>query len=116
MEKVDERLQTPQMIGVAADLTRYMLDSNPDRRAHSQATARRAELLTVAVDPECALPSVAAAWRPQHKGDLPPSIPEMVAATGEAVERVLAARPGSIRLAGGDTLATWFSEPENSRS
>lgn|SRR5512133_716363 len=54
--------------------------------------------------------------RPQHKADLPPSIPEMVAATGEAVERVLAARPGSIRLAGGDTLATWFSEPENSRS
>jgi hypothetical protein len=116
MEKVDERLQTPQMIGVAADLTRYMLDSNPDRRAHSQATARRAELLTVAVDPECALPSVAAAWLPQHKADLPPSIPEMVAATGEAVERVLAARPGSISLAGGDTLATWFSEPENSRS
>jgi hypothetical protein len=62
MEKVDERLQTPQMIGVAADLTRYMLDSNPDRLAHSQATARRAELLTVAVDPECALPLVAAAW------------------------------------------------------
>jgi HD domain len=39
-----------------------MLDSNPDRLAHSQATARRAELLTVAVDPECALPLVAAAW------------------------------------------------------
>jgi hypothetical protein len=62
MDKVDERLQTPQMVGVAADLTRYMLDSNPDRLAHSQATARRAELLTVAVDPECALLLVAAAW------------------------------------------------------
>ena len=41
--QTDERLQLPQMVAVAADLTRYLLDSDPDRLAHSQAVARRGE-------------------------------------------------------------------------
>ena len=60
--RTDERLQLPQMVAVAADLTRYLLDSDPDRLAHSQAVARRAEFLTLAVQPECAPLLVAAAW------------------------------------------------------
>jgi putative nucleotidyltransferase with HDIG domain len=60
--EVDEQVQTPQMVGVAADLTRYTLYADPDRLAHSQAVARRAEYLTLAVQPECAPLLVAAAW------------------------------------------------------
>ncbi len=60
--QTDERLQLPQMVAVAADLTRYLLDSDPDRLAHSQAVARRAEFLTLAVQPEYAPLLVAAAW------------------------------------------------------
>lgn len=60
--EIDKRLQTPQMVAVAADLTRYILDSDPARLAHSQAAARRAEFLTLAVEPECAPLLVAAAW------------------------------------------------------
>ena len=46
----------------AADLTRSILYFNPDRLAHSQAAARHAELLALAVDQESAPLSVAAAW------------------------------------------------------
>jgi hypothetical protein len=61
-DNLDERLQTPKMVEVAADLTRNLLDSNPDRLAHSQAVARRAELLTLAVDPQSTPLLVAAGW------------------------------------------------------
>ena len=60
--RTDERLQLPQMVAVAADLTRYLLDSDPDRLAHSQAVARRAEVLNLAVEPKYAPLLVAAAW------------------------------------------------------
>ena len=60
--QVDEGLQTPQMVASAADLTRSVLYFNPDRLAHSQAAARRAELLALAVDRESAPLLVAAAW------------------------------------------------------
>jgi putative nucleotidyltransferase with HDIG domain len=62
ISEVDEGLQTPQMVARAADLTRYLLYSDPDRLAHSQAVARRAEVLARAVDQESALLLVAAAW------------------------------------------------------
>jgi hypothetical protein len=60
--QTDERLQLPQMVAVAADLTHDILDSDPDRLAHSKAAARRAEFLTLTVEPECAALLVAAAW------------------------------------------------------
>jgi hypothetical protein len=44
--EVDEGPQTPQTVARAADLTRYLLYSDPDRLAHSQAVARRAESLS----------------------------------------------------------------------
>ena len=60
--QIDERLQMPQMVAIAADLAQHILDSDPDRLAHSKAAARRAEFLTLAVEPECAALLVAAAW------------------------------------------------------
>jgi HD domain len=60
--QTDERLQNPQMVAIAADLTQHILDSDPDRLAHSKAAARRAEFLTLTVEPECAALLVAAAW------------------------------------------------------
>lgn len=60
--QLDERLQTPQMVDAAADLTRYILQGAPERLAHSEAVARRAEFLTLAVDREAAPQLVAAAW------------------------------------------------------
>jgi len=60
--QTDERLQLPQMVAVAADLTHDILDSDPDRLAHSKAAARRAEVLTLTVAPEYAPLLVAAAW------------------------------------------------------
>jgi putative nucleotidyltransferase with HDIG domain len=60
--QTDERLQNPQMVAIAADLTQHILDSDPDRLAHSKAVARRAEFLTLTVEPECAALLVAAAW------------------------------------------------------
>jgi hypothetical protein len=45
--QTDDRLQLPQVVAVAADLTRYLLDSDSDRLAHSQAVARRAEVLNL---------------------------------------------------------------------
>jgi putative nucleotidyltransferase with HDIG domain len=61
-DQVDQRIETPQMVEMAADIARYLLDSNPERLAHSQGVARRAELLSVAVDPHDSLLLVAAAW------------------------------------------------------
>ena len=60
--KIEERLQTPQTVAVAADLTRHILDAVPDRFAHSQGVARRAQLLTFTVEPNQARLLVAAAW------------------------------------------------------
>jgi putative nucleotidyltransferase with HDIG domain len=60
--QVDEGLQTLPMVASAADLTRHVLYSNPARLAHSQAVARRAELLALAVDQDSAPLLVAAAW------------------------------------------------------
>ena len=60
--QVENGLQTPQIVASAADLTRSILYFNPDRLAHSQAAARHAELLALAVDQESAPLLVAAAW------------------------------------------------------
>jgi hypothetical protein len=60
--QIDEPLQMPHMVAVAADLTQYILDSDPDRLAHSSAVARRAEFLALAVEPESAPHLVATAW------------------------------------------------------
>jgi HD domain len=60
--QIDGRLQMPQVVAVAADLTHEILDSDPDRLAHSQAVARRAEFLTPTVEPKYAPLLVAAAW------------------------------------------------------
>jgi len=62
ISEVDDGLQTLQMVARAVDLTRYLLYSDPDRLAHSQAVARRAEVLALTVDQESALLLVAAAW------------------------------------------------------
>ena len=62
MIQIDERLQMPQMVAIAADLTQHILDSDPDRLAHSKAAARRAEFLTPAVEPMYAPLLIAAAW------------------------------------------------------
>jgi hypothetical protein len=61
-DNLDKQLQTPKMVGVAANLTRNLLHSNPGRLAHSQSVARRAELLTLAVEPQSAPLLVAAGW------------------------------------------------------
>ena len=45
-----EELHTPQMVARAGDLTRYILYSDPARLAHSEAVARRAAFLTIAVE------------------------------------------------------------------
>jgi putative nucleotidyltransferase with HDIG domain len=58
----EEGLQTPQMVASAGDLTRYILYSDPGRLAHSEAVARRAVFLTLAVEPASASLLVAAAW------------------------------------------------------
>ena len=60
--KLEERLQTPQIVAAAADLTRHILDSLPDRLAHSRGVARRAQFLTLSVEPHQARLLVAAAW------------------------------------------------------
>jgi putative nucleotidyltransferase with HDIG domain len=62
ISEIDDGLQTPQMVARAADLTRYLLYSDPDRLAHSQAVARRAEFLAFTVDQESAPLLLAAAW------------------------------------------------------
>jgi hypothetical protein len=60
--KIEERLQKPHMVAAAADLTHDILDAVPDRLAHSQGVARRAQLLTLTVEPHQAGLLVAAAW------------------------------------------------------
>ena len=60
--KIEERLQTPQMVAAAADLTHDILDAVPDRLAHSEGVARRAQFLTLTVEPHQARLLVAAAW------------------------------------------------------
>ena len=60
--QLDERLQMAEMVALAADLTRQILDADPARLAHSRAAARCAEFLTLAVQPECAPLLVTAAW------------------------------------------------------
>lgn len=60
--KLEERLQTPQLVAAAADLTHRILNAEPDRLAHSPGVARRAQFLTVTVEPHQARLLVAAAW------------------------------------------------------
>ena len=60
--KIEQRLQTPHMVVAAADLTHYILDAVPDRLAHSQGVAERAQFLTLTVEPHQARLLVAAAW------------------------------------------------------
>ena len=60
--KSAKRRPTPQVVAAAADQTRYILDSVPDRLAHSEGVARRAQFLTLTVDPQDASLLVAAAW------------------------------------------------------
>jgi hypothetical protein len=59
---VDERLQMPQVVAAAEDLARYLLTSEPERLAHSEAVAARAQLFTAATSAEQAPFLVAAAW------------------------------------------------------
>jgi hypothetical protein len=59
----DVRLQTPQVVAAAEDLARYLLHHGvPERLAHTQAVAGRAELLAAATTAEQAPFLVAAAW------------------------------------------------------
>jgi hypothetical protein len=60
--KLEERLQTPQIVLAAADLTHHILNAEPDRLAHSRGVARRAQFLTLTVEPHQARLLVAAAW------------------------------------------------------
>jgi hypothetical protein len=60
--KIEERLQTPQLVAAAADLTHDILDPVPDRLAHSRGVAHRAHFLTLTVEPHQARLLVAAAW------------------------------------------------------
>jgi HD domain len=54
--------ETPQIVAAAADQTRSILGSVPDRLAHSEGVARRAQFLTQTVAPKDAPLLVAAAW------------------------------------------------------
>jgi HD domain len=60
--KLEERLRTPQIVAAAADLTHHILDSLPDRLAHSRGVSRRAQFFTLTVEPDQAPLLVAAAW------------------------------------------------------
>ena len=62
VESGDPRLRTPQVVDEASDLAGYLLQANPERLRHSEAVARRAEFLTLAVDDQDAPLLVAAAW------------------------------------------------------
>jgi hypothetical protein len=62
MSAVDVRLQTPQVVIAAEDLARYLLQAEPERLAHTEAVAARAQLLTAATTAEQAPLLVAAAW------------------------------------------------------
>ena len=43
-------LQQPQVVAQAEDLARYLLSTEPERLAHSEAVADRAQLLSAAVE------------------------------------------------------------------
>jgi hypothetical protein len=60
--KIEERLQTPQLVAAAADLTHDILHAVPDRLALSQGVAHRAHFLTLTVEPHQGRLLVAAAW------------------------------------------------------
>jgi predicted HD phosphohydrolase len=62
MAEVDLRLQTPQVVDVAADLAHYILQGDSERLEHSRAVAGRAKFLTLAVADDQAPLLVAAAW------------------------------------------------------
>jgi hypothetical protein len=62
--KIEERLQMPRIVAAAADLTHYILDAVPDRLSHSQGVARRAQFLTLAVEPHQARVLVAPPYEP----------------------------------------------------
>jgi predicted hydrolase (HD superfamily) len=62
MADVDLRLQTPQVVDVAADLAHYILQEDPERVEHNGAVAERSTFLTLAVDDDQAPLLVAAAW------------------------------------------------------
>jgi len=62
MAEVDLRLQTPQVVDVAADLAHYILQGDSERLEHSRAVAGRAKFLTLAVADDRAPLLVAAAW------------------------------------------------------
>jgi len=57
-----KRRRMPQIVAAAADQTRHVLDPDPDRLAHSEGVARRAQFLTLTVNPQDAPLLVAAAW------------------------------------------------------
>jgi len=58
----DVRLQTPQVVDLAEDLARYVLQEHPERIEHTEGVAERAKLLTAAVPDAEAPLLVAAAW------------------------------------------------------
>ena len=60
--QVELELQRPQIVAHAEDLARYLLAEEPERLAHTEAVARRAELLTAATSADQAPLLVAAAW------------------------------------------------------
>jgi HD superfamily phosphodiesterase len=60
--KIEERLQARRMVAAAADLTHYILNADPNRLAHSEGVAHRAQILTLTVEPSQARLLVAAAW------------------------------------------------------
>ena len=60
--KIEQRLQAPHLVAAAADLTHDILDGVPDRLVHSQGVARRAQFLSLTVEPHQARLLVAAAW------------------------------------------------------
>jgi len=59
---VEVPLQMPQVVAAAEDLARYLLKTEPERLAHSEAVAARAQLFTAATSAEQAPFLAAAAW------------------------------------------------------
>ena len=61
-DKIQARLQTPQLVDAAADIAHYILRGAPERLEHSRGVAERAMFLTLAVEDDQAPLLVAAAW------------------------------------------------------
>ena len=61
-DKIQARLQTPQLVDAAADIAHYLLRGAPERLEHSRGVAERAMFLTLAVEDDQAPLLVAAAW------------------------------------------------------